>query len=358
MKKLLAVVMAAVMVLSLAACGGAAATTDAAPAATEAAKEEAKAEAAAEAVTEAAAEAASAGKEGPYKVALMLYSSEDEATDVIKEGVISAAEAAGVELIIGDNAGDATKTAALLQNMLLQEPDAIIDATWDQSVGLSTSAQCKEAGIPLFTCDVEYDEYAHLIGANNYTSGRKNGEYVAEWVAANWDGQVEDVLALCEMAGGEGVRSRCQGSLDVLDEKGMLPSEDHITWQDGKGLTDPSKTLTIDYLTAHPDSHKIFIIPNNDGSALGAYNAALTMGREDDVCICSFNADSYAVEHFATTEEDSWKGTVNFNLGGYGDIAIPAIVEILSTGVDNFDHELNTETFVIDRSNAKDYYTE
>lgn len=239
--------------------------------------------------------------------------------------------------------------------MLLQEPDAIIDATWDQSVGLSTSAQCKEAGIPLFTCDVEYDEYAHLIGANNYSSGRKNGEYVAQWVADNWDGQIDDVLVLVEMAGGDGVRSRCQGSLDVLGEQGMLPAEDHITWQDGKGLTDPSKTLATDYLTAHPDSHKIFIIPNNDGSALGAYNAALTLGREGDVCICSFNADSYAVEHFATTEEDCWKGTVNFNLGGYGDIAIPAIVDILSTGVDNYDHELNTETFIIDRTNAKDY---
>lgn len=336
MKKFLALALALVMVFALCACG-----QEAAPAAP--------------AAPAAAEEAASAGKPGPYKFGLMLYSSEDEATDVIREGVEKAAAAAGVELVVGDNAGDATKTAALFQNIIVQDVDAIIDATWDQSVGLTTSAQCKEMGIPLFTCDVEYDDYAHLIGAHNYKSGRKNGEYAAAWIKEHWDGEVTDVLAICEMAGGEGVRSRCQGSLDVLSEQGMLCSEDHIQWVDNKG-TDPSKTFTTDFLTAHPDSHKIFIIPNNDSAALGAYNAALTLGREDDVCIVSFNADSYAVEHFATTEEDCWKGTVNFNLGGYGDIAVPALVDILSTGVDNYDHELNTETFVIDRTNAKDYY--
>jgi len=348
MKKVLAIVMAAAMVLSLAACGAPAAQA-AAEKAPEAAEKVAE-------VKEAVAEAKE-GKDGPLKIGLMLYSSEDEATDVIREGVEKAAEAAGVELIVGDNAGDATKTAALLQNILVQEPDAIIDATWDQSVGLTTSQQCKEAGIPLFTCDVEYDDYAHLIGANNYESGRKNGEFTAKWVKDNWDGKVDDVLVLAEMAGGEGVRMRNQGSLDVLDEQGMLPSEDHITWQDGKGSTDVCKTLVTDYLTAHPDSHKIFICPNNDAGGLGAYNAVLTLGRENDVIITSFNADSYAVEHLATTEEkDSpWKGTVNFNLGGYGDIAIPALIEILKTGKDNFDHELNTETFVVDRTNAKDF---
>ena len=74
-------------------------------------------------------------------------------------------------------------------------------------------------------------------------------------------------------------------------------------------------------------------------------------GREADCLITSYNADSFALEHLATVPESCWQGTVNFNLGGYGDLAVPALLEILETGEDNIAHELNTESFVVDRSN-------
>lgn len=294
--------------------------------------------------------------EKTYKIGLMLYSSADEATTTIMNGVKSAAEAAGVELVIGENGGDATKTGALLQTMFSQEVDAIIDATWDASVGITNSQQCKEKGIPLVTCDVEYDEYAHLVGANNYGSGQINGEYVADWVETNWDGEIEYVLAMYYFAGGEGVKARLDGCFDVLEERGLLPDEDHVIWQDNNGTTDKSKTITTDFLTAHPDASKIYIITNNDSGALGAYNAVMTMGREADCLITSYNADSFALEHLATVPESCWQGTVNFNLGGYGDLAVPALLEILETGEDNIAHELNTESFVVDRSNIGEYY--
>lgn len=296
-------------------------------------------------------------EEKSYKIGLMLYSSADEATITIMNGVKRAAEEANVELVIGENGGDATKTGALLQTMFSQEVDAIIDATWDASVGITTSQQCKEKGIPLVTCDVEYDDYAHLVGANNYGSGEVNGEYVANWVETNWDGEIEYVLAMYYFAGGEGVKARLDGCFDVLGDKGLLPDEDHIIWQDNNGTTEKSKTITTDFLTAHPDASKIYIITNNDSGALGAYNAALTMGREADCMITSYNGDSFALEHLATVDESCWQGTVNFNLGGYGDLAIPALLEILETGEDNIAHELNTESFIIDRDNISEYYS-
>ena len=350
MKKMLTMLLVAVMVLNLVACssgGGTKENTDTPAPAEEAETAEPKAEEPQEAE----------GHKGSYKIGLMLYASSDEATITIMNGVKRAAEEAGVELVMGENGGDPTKTAALLQTMFSQDVDAIIDATWDASVGITTSQQCKEKGIPLVTCDVEYDDYAHLVGANNYGSGQVNGEYVANWIETNWDGEVEYVLAMYYYAGGEGVKARLDGCFDTLTEKGLMPAEENVIWQDNSGTTEKSKTITTDFLTAHPDASKIYIITNNDSGALGAYNAALTMGREADCMITSYNGDSFALEHLATVEESCWKGTVNFNLGGYGDLAIPALLEILETGEDNIDHELNTVSFVIDRENVGEYYT-
>lgn len=352
MKKMLTMLLVIAMVWNLAACSQGGGTKESEDTQAPAAESEASEEA--EAPESAGEDKASTGS---YKIGLMLYSSSDEATITIMNGVKRAAEEAGVELVMGENGGDPTKTAALLQTMFSQDVDAIIDATWDASVGITTSQQCKEKGIPLVTCDVEYDDYAHLVGANNYGSGEVNGEYVANWIETNWDGKVEYVLAMYYYAGGEGVKARLDGCFDTLTDKGLMPAEDHVIWQDNGGTTEKSKTITTDFLTAHPDASKIYIITNNDAGALGAYNAVLTMGREEDCMITSYNGGSFALEHLDTVEESCWKGTVNFNLGGYGDLAIPALLEILETGEDNIDHELNTVSFVIDRDNVGDYYT-
>ena len=212
MKKLLALLLALVMVLGLVACGA----KDDAPAADAPAADAPAADAPA-----ADAPAADAAKE-PYKFGLMIYSETDEATISIRTGVEKAAAEAGVELIIGTNQGDHTKTAAVLETILAQDIDALIDATWSAEVGLNTSAICKERGIPLVTCDVEYDDYAHLVGANNYGAGQANGEYAIKWINENWDGQVNQVIAMYGFASGDGVKARLLGCLDMMVEEGLI----------------------------------------------------------------------------------------------------------------------------------------
>jgi len=346
MKKLLALLLALVMVLGLVACGAADEPAADAPAA--------DAPAADAPAADAPAADAPAADAPAIKIGLMLYAETDEATISIRTGVEKACAAAGVELAIGTIETDQTKCATLLENLLTQGCNAIVDATWGAETGLATSARCKELGIPLVTCDVEYDDYAHLVGANNYGSGQANGEYVVNWVKENWDGKINHVVAMYGFATGEGVRQRLTGCLDMLVAEGFI-TEDQIEWYDASN-TEVAMSTVRDWLTAHPDATNVYIINNNDSGALGSYNAVATMGREDDVMITSYNADSFALEHLATTEDSCWKGTVNFNLAGYGDLAVPALIEIITTGEDNIDHELNTKTFVIDRANVAEYY--
>ena len=344
MKKLLALLLALVMVLGLVACGAADEPAADAPAA--------DAPAADAPAADAPADAPAADK--TYKFGLMMYAETDEAAISIRTGVVKACEEAGVELIIGSNQGDHTKTAAVLETILAQDIDALIDATWPAEVGLNTSAICKERGIPLVTCDVEYDDYAHLVGANNYGAGEVNGEYAINWINENWGGEVNHVIAMYPYSGGDGVKARILGCTDMMVEQGLI-TEDQIIWFDASN-TEVAMATVRNWLTGNPEADKIFILNNNDSGGLGSYQAVQTMGREDDVMLLSYNADSFALEHFAMTEDSCWKGTCNFNLAGYGDLAVPALLEILETGEDNIAHELNTKTFVIDRANVADYY--
>lgn len=365
MKKWFALMLAMLMLFSLVGCAAkeapaadapaAEAPAADAPAADAPAEQEKADDAAADAVEEAVDEAASAGNPGPYKFGVMLYADTDESTLMIRGGIEKAAEAAGVELIITANGGDYTKNAALLENLLNQDVDAIIDATWSAEVGLVTSARCKEAGVPLITCDVEYDDYAHLLGANNYSAGGKNGEFAQAWIEENWDGQLDHVVAMYGFASGDGVKMRLQGCVDVLIEADYITEED-VTWFDAAD-TEVTMSVTRDWLTGNPDAEHVLLLSVNDSGGLGAYNAAATMGREENVIVLSYGANSFALEHLATVEESCWLGTVNFNLEGYGDVAVPSLIEILSAGEDNLPHELNTETFVISRDNISEYFS-
>ncbi len=163
-----------------------------------------------------------------YKFGLLLYSQSDEATTSIRNGVESACAKYGVELEVFVVEGEYAKIPTYIQMFADHGCAAVIDAVWNAEAGLTTAAQCKDLGLYLVTCDVEYDDYAHLVGANNYLSGRANGTYVTGLINDEWDGQIDWVLAMYGFNTGEGVKMRLQGCLDVLQENGLLPDEDHV----------------------------------------------------------------------------------------------------------------------------------
>ncbi len=113
----------------------------------------------------------------------------------------------------------------------------------------------------------------------------------------------------------------------------------------------------LPWLQGQPDASHIYILNNNDSGALGSYNAVMQEGRNDDVLITSYNCDSFAVEHFALEEQDCWRASCNFNLGGYGDIAVPALLLMLTTqNNESCAHEMNTVTFMVDKNNVNNYF--
>ena len=344
MKKLLALLLALVMVVGLVACG-----TNDAPAA-EAPKADAPA-ADAPAADAPAADAPAAEKK--VKVGLISFNEATESSALIANGVREAAEKYGVELVTADINGDQSQVIKNVDLLIQQEVDAIIDATWNADVGATAAQKCRDAGVILIACDCLYDDVTHMVGADNYTAGQVIGAYMADYVKANWNGEIDYLVIVNEEAAGETTQLRMGGGIDALKAAGINIPDDKIFWFDSMGQMLKAKEVTTDFLTAHPDGEKILIGCLNDESGLGSLAAVQSSGREDDCLIYSYGGEPSSAANFKK-EDNCWIATVNFNLPKYGELAMATIFDLLAGGERPL--EQSPDLGVIDRSNVLEFY--
>ena len=171
MKKIIALVLAAMMVLSLAACG---AKTEA-PAATQAPA----APAATEAAPAAPAENTGAGK--TVGIAMPTQSSERW----IKDGgnMKAQLEAKGFNVILQYGEDDVQAQVSQIENMISQQVDVLVIAAIDSGALTGVEAQAKEAGIPIIAYDrllMDTDAVSYYASFDNEGVGRVIGEYIEQ----------------------------------------------------------------------------------------------------------------------------------------------------------------------------------
>lgn len=289
----------------------------------------------------------------PLKVGLISYNEATESSKLIANGVREAAAQYGVELVTADINGDQSQVVKNVDTLILQNVDAIVDATWNEDVGAMVAQKCRDAGVILISCDCVYDDQTHMIGADNYTSGLIIGAYMADYVKQVWDGQVDYLVIVNEEAAGETTQKRMGGGIDALRENGIEIPDEKIMWFDSMGQMLKAKEITTDFLTAHPDGKKILVGCLNDESGLGALAAVQSSGRESDCLIYSYGGEPSSAQNFKK-EENCWIASVNFNLGHYGDLAIPTIIDLMNNTERPM--EQSPDLGVIDRSNVLEFY--
>ncbi len=292
------------------------------------------------------------------------YSVLGEATNFfvsVGQSMRDACEAKGTELLYTIDDRDASKMKTAIETFVMQGADIIVDFT---VLAESGSAIAADLDIPMLSVDCVY-EGAYFFGVNNQAAGETAGEYVAEWVTENWDGQVDAIQMLYNEANGETVKQRVTGAVDVLKEAG-LATDDIVTQTNinssGSTVTDVSyvRSLVTDYLTAHPDDHHIVIIAQTDEQGIAANAAVEGAGRTDDVCIIAHNCDMNVVSLLQKEDSGSYIGTVNYNPDGYGEQILDACAEILAAEKNGTEigKEFYNEVYVVNKDNVWDYYPE
>lgn len=208
---------------------------------------------------------------------------------IIADSMTEAGKANGFEVLVNDAERDVNEQSKHIDNYIAQDVAAIVLNPADRIAIGPAIQKANEAGIPVFTCDLqcaaEDAKVTGHIGTDNYQGGRLAGEAMIE--ALGDEGG--EVLVLHFKQANSCVL-RVQGFTEVLDEYNKDRESGKITIVselEGGGLRDEGFKAASDALQAHQNLRGIFAI--NDPSALGAWTALKQAEKLDQVTIIGFD---------------------------------------------------------------------
>ncbi|MBS6954454.1 MAG: substrate-binding domain-containing protein [Enterocloster asparagiformis] len=273
MKKMGALMLAAVLAMSLGACGSGATSA-------ETAGNTAKSAGGAGA-TEAGTAKDGAGENTPLKVGVSMPNLTNVFFLQIQEGMEKALTGENDEVIIMDANGDQNKQMNDVSDMINQGCNVIALSPINSDGVRATLEACKEAGVPVIAFNV----------------GTKNPELVASTIVSdNEESGHMCAKALAEALGGKGkvveitfsTTTTCyQRQKGFEDEmKANYPDIEILQSKDvEKATADYSQPIMVDFINANPELDGVFTI--NDPTARGAIAALKEANMIDKVKVVS-----------------------------------------------------------------------
>ncbi len=303
MKKILALLLALVMVLALTACGGSS-SSPAAETTTKAAAEEAapaaeEPEAAKQAdEAPAAAEAAGLDRNGDGKVTIA-YSTIAYAiaplTQYLCDNLNAFATAEGWEFSYLAAEGDAVLQGQQIETLVDQDPDFLVIFPADAALAIDWVEDAADEGVPVFLVGTDVAEEAHdsavaFCGPDNYTMGAELARYLIEQNGADAG------LGIVEIGGNA-------GQADYIDRKAGF--EDTIAAESNYSIlgdtawchssrTDAQDSMA-DFISTYGDQIDV-LYGMDDDLTLGGVNAIAEVNRTDDIQVLSITGQIEAIQ--------------------------------------------------------------
>lgn len=315
MKKLVALLMALLLVFSLAACGAkegtSAPSAETAPAAQ---KEDTKEE-----VKEAAP--TNEGKTIVYLAPSLdiLY------WQWVEAGVKQACEAAGAVCVTYVSENDAAKQLNNCNTAIVQGVDGIVLSPVSSPSCTPVLDACEEAGIPVTIAAIGPDEgvsnYACLVTADDYTSGYENGKFLCEKVLAAGGGTI-GVLSL--PLDRTNAQAKMAGLELACEEMGVEICQ---VLQTQNLTVNVAVSQANDLLTAHKDMKGIYGMYEQAG--IGAVTAVEDNGLQGEIFIVSSDGSP---ESIAMIREGRMDGIVVQEAVGQGLVATEQLLLVINGG--------------------------
>ena len=323
MKKVLALLLAALMLIGLVACGQA----------------EAPAETPAE---DATSEAPSTDAGEEIHLALVTGDQGNAFFVSMKTAAEAAAKANGVKItVLGSTS--LQENIQNIEDLIQTGVDAIGICPFDAQGNIPVIEECNAAGIPVFTLDedVSGGDVVAYIGTDNYTGGFLAGEWLIE--------KVNGTAKVAVLEGGAGSYTsnvRLQGFKDATEGTDIeIVSSIAADWSRDKGMT-----VMSDIIAGNPDLDVVFAL--NDDMAAGAMEALKTAGRTD-VIIIGFNGTAEAIQNVARGDFDA---TVVQFPEEMGRIYVESALDVILNDVYPADHHIKPPVAVVDTNSAAKIY--
>jgi fructose transport system substrate-binding protein len=341
-----------VIVLLLAACGGAA---PAAPAATTAP--------AAPAATTAPAAAAS----GETVVGLITKTESNPFFVKMKEGAQAKADELGVKLMTGAGAkdGDNEGQVTALENMVNAGAKGILITPSDTKAIVPSIEKARAKGVVVIALDTATEPQSAvdaLFATNNFDAGL----LIGKWAKAAM-GDKKPIIATMDLAPGITVGAqRHNGFLQGMglgtadpNSSDLITSAEVVCSQDTHGDQAEGQTAMENCLSKNPEINLVYTI--NEPAAAGAYQAIKAAGKEKDITIVSVDGGNPGVTgikdgKFAATSQQYPLKMASMGVEalvkyaktgekptGYTDTGVTLITDKPQAGVDSKDSTFGAE---------------
>jgi len=314
MKKLIALLLALVMVIGLVACGNDAPAADAPKADAPAAD--------APAADAPAADAPAADDEIVIGWIACDFSAPSVARS--REGAEAKGAELGVKVITLDSAGDVQKEADNALNLLSQGVDGIIIEPNDMVAFVPIAQQIKEAGVPLIVFCQEFEEqYQDLricyVGCKDYDCGVFAGEEAIRCLGEEGG----NVVIVNGMVGSTPQIQRGKGFRDALEghDNIVILEEQCSPWDRAKAVE-----IMEDFITRYGEDIDL-VYAMDDNLAIGAVEALRSAGLSGKIPVIGYNGMSDAFELIKSGEMYS---TLIQPLYWGGGVAVQAMYDYLT----------------------------
>lgn len=264
-KRVLASMMAAVMIMGcLAGCGSKKeeAAADAAPAASEAEEE---------------AEAPAADGDSLKIGCVTMNSGADSYQSVWYDEIISYAKECNVELTVLDPAGDATKQANMVQDLINMNLDCIIVWPVDSEAGVAEVKAVHDAGIPVMTANTDVAEAgrqysACYVGPSNLLEGEAAGAAMVDLLGGSGK-----IVEINYMTGYTADTERSQGMYNAIEGTDI----ESLDIQQAECNREKAQQVMENYLVRFAKGEIDAVYCFDDTTAIGAANAIEEAGRTE-----------------------------------------------------------------------------
>ncbi len=271
MKKLISLLLAVVMVLSLAACGNSGSAE--------------KAE------TAESAQAAKPVKDDKLTFGLVVMSTNSDYWLTLRDGAQEAVDKIGGELVFTgptDN-NDIQGQVTLVENLITSKVDAILLTPLDSDALVAPVEKAMDAGIPVIVIDgpVNTDKYTTFIATDNIAGGAMAMDKLADLM-----GEEGEAVVINALAGIPSNDARGQGAEDRA-----ASAYPNITMLEQQHCLDQAEALNAaeNIITGNPNLKGIFATFNR--GALGVAQAVINKNAQDSIKLIGFDADADEIRY-------------------------------------------------------------
>ena len=223
-----------------------------------------------------------ARKEGPGKMAIVISTLNNPWFVFLAETAAAKATSLGYEARIFDSQNNTALERDHFENIIVAGYDAILFNSTDADGSVANVMQAKEAGIPVFCMDREINSLTAAtaqILSDSYSGAVAIGRHFTR--SLDREGKYVELLGL---VGDNNTWARSKGFHSVVDN---YPGFRMVAQQAAD--FDRNKALEVmeSILQAHPDIKGVFC--GNDAMAMGAYQALVSAGLQENVMVFGFD---------------------------------------------------------------------